>query len=120
MKNASMFLASLIILLLAGQPAFGQFIPEKETPVSEVKKNASQLDKTDELVKVRGFIVKQLDKNTYLFKDGTGEVHVEIGKKHLPAIPINENTEVILIGEVDYDLLEEVEIEVEEAVQIVK
>ena len=39
---------------------------------------------------------------------------LEIDKKDMPERPFNDTTKLIIIGEVDYDVLEEVEIEVEE------
>lgn len=87
--------------------------------VKEIKENASQLDKSDELVRVRGFIVKQINKDTFQFQDKTGTIKIELKKKYMPAEPFDEKTELILTGEVDYDFLEGTEIEVEE-VEFVK
>ena len=82
--------------------------------VKEIKSSAAKLDRSEELVKVKGFIVKQVNNDTYKFKDSTGDILVEIKKRYLPAKPFDEKTELILIGEVDYDFLEGTEIEVEQ------
>lgn len=87
---------------------------DKLYTVKEIKANASRLDKTDALVKIKGFIIEKINNDTFWFQDSTDKILVEIGKKHIPVTPFNEKTEVILIGEVDYDLLEGVEIEVEQ------
>jgi uncharacterized protein (TIGR00156 family) len=83
------------------------------TTVNEVIANASQLDKSDKQVKLKGFVIEQINKDTFRFKDATGIIMVEIEKKQMPTVPFNEKQEVIIIGEVDYDLLEGCEIEVD-------
>jgi len=80
--------------------------------VQVVTDNASKLDKQDKHVKLKGFIIEQINSDTFWFQDKTGKVRVEIEKKHLPTVPFDEKTEVLIIGEVDYDLLEGCEIEV--------
>ena len=80
--------------------------------VKEVSDNALKLDRKDTMVKLKGFIIEQLGDDNYMFKDATGKIKVEIDKKRLPAATFNENTEMEIIGEVDYDLLEGTEIEV--------
>lgn len=88
--------------------------------VKEIKSNASKLDRTDAIVKIQGFIVKQIDNDTYEFKDSTGTIHIDLDKKKVPGQPFDETTEIIIIGEVDYDLLEPVEIEVDEVIFVNK
>jgi len=80
--------------------------------VKEVSDNALKLDRKDTMVKLKGFIIEQLGDDNYMFKDATGKIKVEIDKKRLPAATFNENTEMVIIGEVDYDLLEGTEVEV--------
>lgn len=82
--------------------------------VKEIKANASKLDKSDAIVQVKGFIIEKISKDSYWFQDTTGKIIIEIEHKQLPATPFNEKTEVILTGEVDYDLLEGVEIEIDQ------
>lgn len=86
---------------------------QKIYTVKEVKDNALKLDRQDVIVALRGTIIQQLDGKTYLFKDATGNLHVEIKKKHLPNFKFDDKTVVTLFGEVDYDLLEGTEVEVE-------
>jgi len=82
--------------------------------VKEVSDNALKLDRKDTMVKLQGFIVEQMGDDNYWFKDSTGKIRIEIDKKHLPATPFNDGTEMIIIGEVDYDLLEGTEVEVKQ------
>ncbi len=86
----------------------------KQYTVAEVKENAAQLDKSDAIVKLEGFIVERINKEDFWFEDESGRVMLEIDKKDMPERPFNDQTKLIIIGEVDYDVLEEVEIEVEE------
>ncbi len=119
MKNMSLTgFIPLVLMLCMSFSSFGQYTGPASTDkfytVKEIKDNAARLDKTDELVKVKGYITKQLNKETYEFKDNSGTILVEIDKKRLPERPFDDKTELILIGEVDYDLLEPVEIEVKQ------
>lgn len=106
------------LLMVVGFVASAQFkgpgVPEKTYTVKEVLDNATRLDRSDAVVKVQGYIVKQINYDTYEFKDTTGTIQVEIDKKRLPNKPFDERTELILIGEVDCDLFRPVEIEVKE------
>jgi uncharacterized protein (TIGR00156 family) len=117
MKNYLRILATGIVMIACGNlycQYTGPSSLDKFYTVKEIKDNASHLDKTDELVKVNGFVIRQLNKDTYEFKDESGIIIVDIDKKKLPTRPFDDKTELILIVEVDHDMLEPVEIEVEE------
>lgn len=86
---------------------------QKIYTVKHVKENALKLDRQDAIVALRGNIIQQLDNKTYLFKDSTGTIHLEIKKKYLPDFKFDDKSIVTIYGEVDYDLLEGIEIEVE-------
>jgi uncharacterized protein (TIGR00156 family) len=117
MKNYMKVFLTGLSLFICGN-LFGQYTgpgtSDKFSTVKAVQDNASRLDKSDELVKVKGFIIRQINKNTFEFMDNTGKILVEIDKKALPAMPFDDKTELILIGEVDSDLFEPTEIEVKE------
>jgi len=81
------------------------------TTIEDVLKNAARLDRRDELVKVKGYIIQQLNKDTFIFQDATGKIEVEIEGKYMPATPFDDKTEIVIIGEVDYNLLNGTEIE---------
>jgi uncharacterized protein (TIGR00156 family) len=91
----------------------------KKYHVKEVLDNAQKLDRKDTMVELVGFLVEQIKDEDFWFQDATGKIRVEIDKKHLPVVPFNEKTEVIIMGEVDYNLLEGTEIEVEKKVELV-
>ncbi len=122
MKKNSLirFISALTVLIIFSTSSYGQYkgpgSADKFYTIAEIKDNASELDRKDVMVKVQGFIVKQINKDTYEFKDDTGTIQVDIDKKKLPDSPFDDKTEIILIGEVDNDLLEPVEIEAEEVI----
>ena len=122
MNNLKIMMLTIFTVLMFGHTRAqytGPSSTDRIYTVKEIKENASQLDKSDELVRVRGFIVKQINKDTFQFQDKTGTIKIELKKKYMPAEPFDEKTELILTGEVDYDFLEGTEIEVEE-VEFVK
>jgi len=56
----------------------------------------------DEYVTIRGYVVKRIKKDKYLFKDSTGEVILEIDKKINSQLKnVDENTLVEVYGEYD-------------------
>ena len=111
-----LFATSIIIFAQYQGPAS----VDKIYSIKDIKEKASKLDRSDQLVKVKGFIIKQINKDDYTFQDSTGTIRVELKKKYMPEQPFDEKTELIMICEVDYDMLEGVELEVEEIVEIVK
>lgn len=84
----------------------------KVMTVKQVADDALKLDRKDTMVKLEGKIVEQLGDEMYWFEDATGKIKIEIDKKYMPATEFNHETKVLIIGEVDYDLLEGTEIEV--------
>lgn len=117
-----LFITSIFAISI--NSVFGQFqgpaTLDKIYTVKEIKENASKLDRSDQLVKVKGFIIKQINKDDYTFQDSTETIRVELKKKYMPVQPFDDKTELIMICEVDFDMLEGVELEVEEIVEIVK
>jgi uncharacterized protein (TIGR00156 family) len=89
----------------------------KTHKVKDVLDAALKLDRKDTMVKMKGFVVEKIKDEEYWFEDETGKIKIEIDDKHLPDSPFDENTELIITGEVDYDLLEGTEIEVEKKVE---
>lgn len=117
MKNYMLIIIAAFFVS-AGEGLFGQYTGPGSTSkvytIREILDNAARLDKSDELVKIKGFAVRQINNNTYEFRDNTGTILVDIDKKKLPAKPFDDKTELVIIGEVDHDLLEPTEIEAEE------
>lgn len=106
---------TMISFLILGQYQ-GPGVSDKTYSVKEVKANAIQLDRSDALVKVKGFITKQINGEDYEFTDSTGVLRVEIDRKRMPQKQFDDKTELILIGEVDYDILRPVELDVKQII----
>lgn len=66
----------------------------------------------DQTVTLTGHIVKKLGREKYLFKDGTGEIVLEIEKEAMPAADFDDKTRVQITGEIDKDFPGHIEIEV--------
>ncbi len=55
---------------------------------------------------LEGQVVKQLSKDTYQFRDASGEGVVEIDSKHLPVEKFDQSSRVRLSGKIDKDWYE--------------
>lgn len=76
--------------------------------------------KDDEYVTLRGYIIKKIRKEKYLFKDSTGEITLDIDKKINSQLKnVDENTLVEVYGEYDKEHFEKNKIDVKK-VSIVK
>lgn len=123
MKSMKTILLAVFFAALFGNTSAQYTGPGAEIKfytVKEVLDNAQKLDRKDTMVKLKGFVVEQINDEDFWFQDATGKVRVEIEKKYMPDAPFNEKTELIITGEVDYDLLEGTEIEVEKKIEFVQ
>lgn len=66
----------------------------------------------DQRVTLQGKVTRHIGGDKYLFTDGTGEIRVDIDDHQFPPQPINEKTTVVIMGEVDSDFMQHVEIDV--------
>lgn len=82
--------------------------------VKEIKNNAIKLDRADTDVKLTGNIIDQIDSRHYWFEDDTGRIIIDIRGLIMPSNDLDAETLYIIIGEVDYDYLDGLEIEVEQ------
>lgn len=115
MKTMKMILMSAFFMAIFGVANAQYTGPGSKAKVMTVKQvadDALKLDRKDTMVKLEGKIVEQLGDEMYWFEDATGKIKIEIDKKYIPATEFNHETKVLIIGEVDYDLLEGTEIEV--------
>ena len=122
MKQLLAAIATFALVLLTAFQGRAQYTGKgshaERTTVKYVLDNAYKLDKSDVHVKLSGYIIEQIDSDTYWFSDTTGRIQIEVEKKRLPTTPFNETTKLIITGKVDRDLLEETEIEVKDIVFI--
>ena len=69
--------------------------------------------KDDEYITIRGYIVKKIKKEKYLFKDSTGEIILDIDKKINNQLKnVDKDTLVEIYGEYEKELFEKDKIEV--------
>ena len=78
------------------------------TSVEQVIKEA----KDDAPVALRGKLVRKLSDETYMFADQTGETQVEIDDKIFPKEPVDANTTVEIVGEMDKAIVGTSEVDV--------
>ena len=67
----------------------------------------------DQPVTLSGYLVKKLSYETYVFSDGTDEIQVELEQEDFPPQPFDENTRILIMGEVEVDHDKPVQIEIE-------
>lgn len=79
------------------------------TSIAEILKQP--LD--DQPVVLRGFIVKKVGNEKYLFSDGKSEIRVDIDDKIFVNTKVDAKTKVEIRGEVEKDFLETPEIDVD-------
>lgn len=78
----------------------GGFI-QPQSEISTVKQAMEMPD--DAMVTLKGNIEKRVKKDKYIFKDATGEMTVEIGKKVWAGQTVSPSDTVVITGEIDKD-----------------
>ncbi|MGL6152726.1 MAG: NirD/YgiW/YdeI family stress tolerance protein [Aeromonas sobria] len=91
--------ATLTMLTVLSLPSFAAYNgPEHNVSASEVK---SQRDES--WVTLQGKLVKRLGEDSFMFRDSTGEIMVEIDDESWVGQEISPNDTVRISGEVDQD-----------------
>jgi uncharacterized protein (TIGR00156 family) len=67
----------------------------------------------DQAVILRGYLVKKVGNEKYMFSDGTGKIRVEIEAEDFPIQKIDDKTLVVIRGEVESEFLNSPEIDVQ-------
>ncbi|EKG2480655.1 NirD/YgiW/YdeI family stress tolerance protein [Vibrio vulnificus] len=83
--------------------------PVDVSVVSELLKDSNMFTEKD--VVVEGTLVRQLNKDTYIFTDGSAEIQVELDDDIRFTQTINSNTRLRLIGEFEGDNTPDIEVE---------
>lgn len=91
-----------------------EFCLTKFYKVIELKRNASTLDQNNMPIKTKGYVVQQSSSEMYMFQDETGVIKVHIPDKVKAKLYYNENIEIVLTGEINYELFRTPVIEVNE------
>lgn len=83
--------------------------PVNVSVVSELLKDSNMFTEKD--VVVEGTLVRQLNKDTYIFTDGSAEIQVEIDDDIRFTQTINSNTRLRLFGEFEGGNTPEIEVD---------
>ena len=67
----------------------------------------------DAPVKLSGKIEKSLGNEKYLFKDATGSITIEIDDEDWNGVNATPDTEIVITGEIDKDMLRDAEVDVD-------
>jgi uncharacterized protein (TIGR00156 family) len=120
MKQMQTILGGLVLAAaLAATTAVAQYKgPGAQQPAAPVvlRKVAEVLKAPvdDQHVELTGVLVRQTGRETYVFRDDSGEIQVEIDRDDFPAgQPVDATTRVVIHGEVDTRLARAPEIDVE-------
>ncbi|WP_051218984.1 YgiW/YdeI family stress tolerance OB fold protein [Oceanobacter kriegii] len=106
--------AALTLVAAASLPSVAS--AEYLGPDHVTGKNLQQIldnPKDDQPVQLSGYLVRKIGEETYVFSDGKQEINAEIESEDFPAQPFDENTPVLIVGEIDYDRLRGIEVDVD-------
>ena len=92
-------LVSLVLLPLSG-PASGQYVGPGSGPAGNTVAAVTGLPDDTPIV-LEGYIVKQLYRKRYVFRDATGEIHVEIDDKAWMGHRVGPETRVRITGKTE-------------------
>ena len=106
--TAALALGSAATVAVAQYVATGKFAPAQT--VGEVLRDPVD----DRPVTLTGKLVQQTGRESFVFRDDTGEIRVEIDAEDFPANqPVNADTRVLIHGEVEKKLARKPVIDVE-------
>src|SRR5678815_2954941 len=109
--GARFILEVLTISALTSPLAFAQYTGPSTAPTYKSVADVLRNPVNDAPVVLEGYVIKQLEKDTYTFSDVTTEIRVEIEQKYFPSTPVNERTNVQIRGKVEKKPLQSIEIE---------
>lgn len=76
--------------------------PDSNTGATTVA-DILKMPRDDMRVLLIGNLVRKIGHETYMFSDGTGEIRVDIDDEDFPTQPVQADTRVEIMGEVDMD-----------------
>ena len=114
LTNIKLLVAAFTTAMAIGMPASvqAQYVgpSTQKTPLSVAEVLKNPVD--DQNVVLRGYLLKKVGKENYLFSDGTAEIRVEIDARDFPAQKIDDKTRVEIRGEVETEFFETPQIDV--------
>lgn len=111
-------IALAAFLFLCIGTARSQYLGPKESKVRTenvawVLDHASFLEEQDAKVFLTGYIIRQVSKEKYLFRDESGSIRIEIDEEDLPSDPFDDKTKVKILGELETQFMDSPEVDVE-------
>lgn len=73
----------------------------KTSTATTVAKAKKSYDNTS--VSISGYIIKQIDEDTFIFKDSTGKIRIDVDDDAWAGLNVNAKTKVKIYGEIDKD-----------------
>ncbi|OLQ84334.1 hypothetical protein BIY21_05470 [Vibrio ponticus] len=92
-------LAIVVACSVITAPAFAAFKGPETAAVNTVKQANDAAD--DSAVLLTGNIIESIGNETYLFKDETGQIQIEIDDEDWMGVDVTPNDRVVIRGEVD-------------------
>lgn len=116
------YLMLILLALLLASPAQAAFQgPGSNGAKAGITSTAGAGDNTvaqvknlpdDTYVTLTGYLIKQVGKDSYIFRDDTGEIRVEIEHKYFNSQEITSKDKIRITGEIDKEFSRPTEIEV--------
>jgi uncharacterized protein (TIGR00156 family) len=119
MNTHPRMVGTALLALAMASTAFAQFTGPgaQQPPSASVLRTVAEVLKKpvdDQPVHLTGTLVRQTGRETFVFRDATGEIQVEIDREDFPAgQPVATDTVVVIDGEVDTRFMRNPEIDVE-------
>ncbi len=107
------FIAALLAAGSVASVALAQYTGPSAVNTPTTVKQILDNPREDQYVRLEGKLIRKLSADAYTFQDATGTIEVEIEPEIFPKTAVNENTVVILMGEIDRRLTKAPEVEVE-------
>ncbi len=109
----SVFLSACALFLGATATSHAEYVgPSAPKPAESVAQILTN-PRDGQRVVLRGYLIKQVSTEKYMFSDGTGEIRAEIDAEDFRGLMVDAKTRIEIIGEVEKDFLESPEIDVE-------
>ena len=105
-------IVALLAVLALSTNAFAGFDGPRGMPKEVTVDSISDM-KDETIVIIKGYLVKQINRGHYLFKDDTGNVEVDIKGQVFRGANVTPETQIRLRGEVEKDLFKAATVDVD-------
>lgn len=97
---------ALVVLLVICLPVLtmaqytGPNTSHHPTTVADLLGNSAELLKNKTVVSSLGYVTRQTGEHTFVFKDETAQIDIQIMPDNLPPVPFDDEDKVMLIGRI--------------------